>query len=167
MGVAVCWIVTSLGTLADPPQKHIEITGRERLRITYDSSFTWPEGGGYRAVMDLPVPPDTGAQHIEDFSSSLHGQVETDERNDKVERTMPSASWRIVSSVQTDDRKRVEKAVASSMRNRSISTPWAWETISRPRRAEAKRAANSAVFAPMPALVRMFEVWLAKTDASS
>jgi len=60
------------------PQKHLEITGSQRLRITYDSSFTWPGGGGYSAVMDLPIPPDTGAQHIESFSSTLKGRVETD-----------------------------------------------------------------------------------------
>jgi len=61
-----------------PPRQHLEITGSERLRITYDSSFVWPGGGGYSAVMDLPVPPETGAQHIESFTSSLKGQVETD-----------------------------------------------------------------------------------------
>jgi transglutaminase-like putative cysteine protease len=61
-----------------PPQRHLEITGSERLRITYDSSFVWPAGGGYRAVMDLPVPPETGAQHIESFTSSLKGEMETD-----------------------------------------------------------------------------------------
>jgi transglutaminase-like putative cysteine protease len=59
-------------------QKHLEITGSHRLRITYDSSFTWPGGGGYRAVMDLPIPPDTGGQHIESFTSSIKGTTETD-----------------------------------------------------------------------------------------
>jgi hypothetical protein len=61
-----------------PARKHLEITGSERLRITYDSSFVWPEGGGYSAVMDLPIPPETGAQHIESFTSTLKGRVETD-----------------------------------------------------------------------------------------
>jgi transglutaminase-like putative cysteine protease len=28
--------------------------------------------------MDLPIPPDTGAQHIESFTSTLKGRVETD-----------------------------------------------------------------------------------------
>jgi hypothetical protein len=60
--------------------KHLEITGSQRLRITYDSSFVWPAGGGYSAVMDLPIPPDTGAQHIESFTSTLQGHVETDPR---------------------------------------------------------------------------------------
>jgi transglutaminase-like putative cysteine protease len=60
-------------------QKHLEITGSQRLRITYESSFVWPGGGGHLAVMDLPVPPETGAQHIESFSSSLKGQMETDD----------------------------------------------------------------------------------------
>jgi len=61
-----------------PAQKHLEITGSHRFRITYDSSFTWPGGGGYSAVMDLPIPPDTGGQHIESFSSTLKGRIETD-----------------------------------------------------------------------------------------
>jgi transglutaminase-like putative cysteine protease len=60
-------------------QKHLEITGSERLRITYATSFTWPDESGASAVMDLPVPPDTGGQHIENFSSTLHGQMENDE----------------------------------------------------------------------------------------
>ncbi|MCE0522134.1 MAG: transglutaminase family protein [Methylacidiphilales bacterium] len=60
------------------PRQHLEITGSERLRITYDSSFVWPEGGGGSAVMDLPIPPNTGAQHIESFTSTLKGRVETD-----------------------------------------------------------------------------------------
>ena len=59
--------------------KHLEITGSQHFRITYDSSFVWPGGGGYSAVMDLPVPPDTGAQHIESFTSTLKGQEETDD----------------------------------------------------------------------------------------
>lgn len=58
--------------------KHLEITGSQRFRITYDSPFTWPAGGGYSALMVLPVPPDTGAQHIESFNSTLKGDVETD-----------------------------------------------------------------------------------------
>jgi transglutaminase-like putative cysteine protease len=62
----------------DAPRQHLEITGSERLRIIYDSSFVWPAGGGYSAVMDLPIPPETGAQHIESFTSSLKGRIETD-----------------------------------------------------------------------------------------
>jgi hypothetical protein len=81
-------LLTVIGVGACPPdtlfaeetaQKHLEITGSERLRITYESSFVWPGGGGHLAVMDLPVPPETGAQHIESFSSSLKGQMETDD----------------------------------------------------------------------------------------
>ncbi len=72
------WMSVALGAQVVAPQKHLEITGSERLRITYDSSFVWPGGGGYSAVMDLPIPPDTGGQHIENFTSSLKGQVETD-----------------------------------------------------------------------------------------
>jgi transglutaminase-like putative cysteine protease len=67
-----------------PAQKHIQITGSERLRITYDTSFVWPSGSDYIAVMDLPVPPDTGAQHIETFSSSLKGQIETDANGHRI-----------------------------------------------------------------------------------
>lgn len=66
------------------PPRHLEITGSERLRLSYDSSFTWPDGGGYSAVMDLPVPPDTGGQHIESFSSSLKGRFETDEEGHRL-----------------------------------------------------------------------------------
>jgi transglutaminase-like putative cysteine protease len=66
------------------PQKHIEITGSQRLRITYVSTFTWPGGGNHFAVMDLPVPPDTGGQHIESFISSLHGHVETDANGHRI-----------------------------------------------------------------------------------
>jgi transglutaminase-like putative cysteine protease len=72
------WAPAGLAAQEVAPQKHLEITGSERLRITYDSYFTWPGGGGYSAVMDLPIPPDTGAQHIESFTSSLKGRIETD-----------------------------------------------------------------------------------------
>lgn len=86
-----------------PATKHLEITGSEHLRITYDSTFVWPEGGGYSAVMDLPIPPDTGAQHIESFTSSLKGQVETDAQGHRIlEATLHHASeadrrvhWRV------------------------------------------------------------------------
>jgi transglutaminase-like putative cysteine protease len=64
--------------------KHLEITGRERLRITYESSFVWPGGRGQFAVMDLPIPPETGGQHIESFTSSLKGQVETDANGHRI-----------------------------------------------------------------------------------
>jgi len=60
-----------------PPPKHIQITGSHRLLITYDSSFTWPSGGRYSAVFYLPIPPDTGSHHIENFTAALKGQLET------------------------------------------------------------------------------------------
>ena len=60
------------------PQKHLEITGRQTLRITYDCAFTWPSEGG-SGVFYLPVPPETGAQSIEHFSSSLKGATITDD----------------------------------------------------------------------------------------
>jgi transglutaminase-like putative cysteine protease len=69
---------------AQSPQKHLAITGSQRFRITYESPFTWPGGGGYSAVMYLPVPPDTGGQHIESFTSSLKGQMETDENGHRL-----------------------------------------------------------------------------------
>ena len=74
----------ALSGQADPPTKHLEITGSEHLRITYNSTFVWPGGGGYSAVMDLPIPPDTGGQHIESFTSNFHGQVETDEDGHRI-----------------------------------------------------------------------------------
>jgi transglutaminase-like putative cysteine protease len=58
---------------------HLEITGQHRLRITYDYTAVWPRGGGYSAAMRLPEPPPTGGQRIEHFSSTLTGQVRTDD----------------------------------------------------------------------------------------
>ena len=68
----------------ESPSKHIEITGSQRFRIIYNTSFVWPGGSGYSAVMDLPIPPNTGGQTIESFNSSLKGQVETDEVGHRV-----------------------------------------------------------------------------------
>ncbi len=62
-----------------PSQQHLEITGTHHLRLTYDFTVVWPRGGGYNATFHLPIPPDTGTQHIEHFSSTLKGQVETDQ----------------------------------------------------------------------------------------
>ena len=78
------WVSTGFAAQEIPLQKHLEITGSERLRISYDSSFVWPGGGDYSAVMDLPIPPETGAQHIENFTSSLKGRVETDAEGHRV-----------------------------------------------------------------------------------
>jgi transglutaminase-like putative cysteine protease len=78
------WASAGLRAQEVLPQKHLEITGSERLRITYDSSFVWPGGGGYSAVMDLPIPPDTGAQQIESFTSSLKGRTETDAEGHRI-----------------------------------------------------------------------------------
>jgi transglutaminase-like putative cysteine protease len=66
------------------PEKHLEITGLHRLRITYDYTAVWPRGGVYSAVLRLPVPPDTGTQSIEHFSSSLSGTTESDENNHRI-----------------------------------------------------------------------------------
>ena len=65
-------------------EKHLEITGSERLRIIYDSTFTWPGGEDETAVMDLPIPPDTGAQRIDSFTSSLKGRSETDDQGHRL-----------------------------------------------------------------------------------
>ena len=64
--------VMVLSLRAEP--QHLVVTGSQHLRISYDTSFTWPAGSGLSAVLDLPVPPETGAQHIESFSSSIKGR---------------------------------------------------------------------------------------------
>ena len=60
--------------------QHLAITGRHRFVITYDYYCRWPAGHG-TAIVHLPVPPNTGSQHIENFSSSLGGVDETDDAN--------------------------------------------------------------------------------------
>jgi len=66
----------------DPlPPQHLEITGSHQLRLTYDCSFTWPQQAGTRAVIYLPIPPDTGGQRIDQFTSTLKGQIQTDDAN--------------------------------------------------------------------------------------
>ncbi|HUB68481.1 MAG TPA: transglutaminase family protein [Candidatus Methylacidiphilales bacterium] len=62
-----------------PAAQHLQITGSRRLRLTYDCSFVWPRGGGYSAVFYLPIPRDTGTQHIEHFTSSLKGEIQSDD----------------------------------------------------------------------------------------
>lgn len=62
---------------ASLPQ-HLEITGSHQLRLTYDFNVVWPRGGGYNAKLYLPMPPETGAQHIEHFTSTLKAAIETD-----------------------------------------------------------------------------------------
>jgi transglutaminase-like putative cysteine protease len=52
--------------------RHLEITGRARIRIVYTFHARWPRGEG-SAVLHLPVPSDTGAQTIESFTSTLNG----------------------------------------------------------------------------------------------
>jgi transglutaminase-like putative cysteine protease len=89
LGSAVLSLFLVITGVSDPlfaqeTAKHIEITGSQRFRITYESSFTWPEGSGCSAVMDLPIPPDTGGQHIESFTSNLKGQVETDDNGHRI-----------------------------------------------------------------------------------
>ncbi len=79
-------ILTGLGILplcagALPVQKHLEITGTQRLELTYDYTGFWPRGSGYSATFHLPVPPETGTQHIERFQSNWQGHIQTDEAN--------------------------------------------------------------------------------------
>lgn len=62
-------------------QQHLEITGSHQLKLVYDFSFTWPAGSSGTAVFKLPIPPDTGGQKIEKFSSSLKGEIVTDGAN--------------------------------------------------------------------------------------
>src|SRR5260221_9867205 len=73
--------LSPLGLCAEEalPRQHLEITGSHTLRITYDCSFTWPSGGGTSAVFHLPLPPDTGTQRIDHFSSSLKGEIQTND----------------------------------------------------------------------------------------
>lgn len=67
--------VRELRAEESPARQHLEITGNHTLRFIYDCTFTWPSGGGYEAVLRLPVPPDTGNQQISHFSSSLPGKI--------------------------------------------------------------------------------------------
>jgi transglutaminase-like putative cysteine protease len=100
-GVLLAMLLAALPARADGPDKHIAIAGSERFRITYDSAFTWPDDEG-SAKMYLPIPPDTGAQHITSFSSSIKGAVETDDNGHRmiVATLHPSGSrrvhWRVV-----------------------------------------------------------------------
>jgi hypothetical protein len=78
--LAGAWLA---GPRADGGDKHIALAGSERFRITYDSSFTWPGSDG-SAKMYLPIPPETGGQHITSFSSSIDGEIETDDNGHKL-----------------------------------------------------------------------------------
>ena len=70
-------------TAVQADARHIALAGDERFRITYDSSFTWPDEDG-SAKMYLPIPPETGGQHITGFTSSIKGTVETDENGHRM-----------------------------------------------------------------------------------
>jgi len=86
---------------AEGPDRHIAIVGGEQFRIVYDSSFTWPGDDG-SAKMYLPIPPETGGQHITGFTSSIKGAVETDDNGHRmiVATLHPGESrrvhWRVV-----------------------------------------------------------------------
>ena len=94
MLIGACFAAT--GALAQTASKHIALAGSQRFRITYDSSFTWPGSEG-SAKMYLPIPPNTGGQRIDSFSSSLKGSVETDENGHRlmVATLHPGASRRV------------------------------------------------------------------------
>jgi len=94
--ILVACLTLPLAAPANGADKHIALAGNERFRITYDSSFTWPGGDG-SAKMYLPIPPDTGGQHISGFSSSIKGAVETDDNGHRliVATLHPGASRRV------------------------------------------------------------------------
>jgi transglutaminase-like putative cysteine protease len=78
----LCPIISTLCPLraqTTAPQQHLEITGSHRLLLIYDFTTRWPNESGCSAVFHLPIPPNTGAQTIEHFSSSLAGERETDD----------------------------------------------------------------------------------------
>jgi hypothetical protein len=82
-------------------EQHVATVGSERFRIVYDSAFTWPDNDG-SAKMYLPIPPETGGQHITSFTSSIKGAVETDDNGHRmiVATVHPGGSrrvhWRVV-----------------------------------------------------------------------
>jgi hypothetical protein len=78
-----CWIfpIWAAGVLNGwslPAAQHLEVTGRHRLTLTYVYTAVWPRGGRGLATFYLPVPPTTGCQQIEAFSSNLHGSAASD-----------------------------------------------------------------------------------------
>jgi transglutaminase-like putative cysteine protease len=81
---------------ASDTDRHLAIAGSEHFRITYDSSFTWPDSDG-SAKLYLPIPPDTGSQHITSFTSSIKGAVETDDNGHRLLVTTlhPGSSRRV------------------------------------------------------------------------
>jgi hypothetical protein len=81
--LVAAWLAAAATAIAQTASRHLAVTGSERFRITYESSFTWPGADG-SAKMYLPIPPDTGGQHIDSFSSSLKGTVETDENGHRL-----------------------------------------------------------------------------------
>jgi len=100
-GVLLVLLFVPFLAKADVPDKHIAVVGSEHFRIVYDSSFTWPGDEG-SAKMYLPIPPETGAQHITSFTSSIKGAVETDDSGHRmvVATLHPGGSrrvhWRVV-----------------------------------------------------------------------
>src|ERR1700761_1943442 len=108
---------------ADVADKHIAIIGSERFRIVYDSAFTWPGDEG-NAKMYLPIPPDTGAQHITSFTSSIKGAVETDDNGHRM----------IVATLHPGDSRRVHWRVVITgtwrIRQLEDGAPMADDTVS-------------------------------------
>lgn len=78
LGLAMGVLMPRLRAETAATPQHVEITGSHRLRLTYDFNVVWPRGGDYSATFHLPLPPETGTQHIEHFSSTLKGRIETD-----------------------------------------------------------------------------------------
>lgn len=64
---------------ATPGASHLEVTSRHQFRLTYEVDARWPAGETAQAFFHLPIPPETGGQHIEKFESSLQGNAAEDE----------------------------------------------------------------------------------------
>ena len=63
---------------------HIEYKKVHRLVITYNYSTTWPSGGPHYAKIYLPMPPETGGQHITGFHSNIDGDTISDRSSRRI-----------------------------------------------------------------------------------
>jgi transglutaminase-like putative cysteine protease len=77
----------SVSTYLPQGSSHIEYKKVHRFVITYDYSTYWPSGGPHSARIYLPVPPETGNQHI----SSFHTNVSGDSSSDRSQRRVIAA----------------------------------------------------------------------------
>ncbi len=58
--------------------EHIEYKHVHKLEISYEYATVWPRGGPYTARLYLPVPPETGNEHITGFSPGFSGSIHSD-----------------------------------------------------------------------------------------